>query len=192
MATPSRRRFLAELSGVITLGGLARLEANGLNRYHPDAPVRKQAFQWPDGKRAAVSLNFDDARVSQIDIGPDHLDNCGVKATFCVVPKAVKQRLEGWRRAVANGHEIGNHTANHPCTVNYGFSTQNVLENFTLEMMAKDIDDAIAEIQHLLGVRPITFAYPCGEMFVGRGRQTVSYIPLVAERFIVGLGPTVD
>ena len=26
-----------------------------------------KAFRWPDGKRAAVSVSFDDARVSQID-----------------------------------------------------------------------------------------------------------------------------
>ena len=188
----SRRGFLAEISTAVAFGGLARLEAKAWDQYSPDAPVSKQAFQWPDGKRAAISLNFDDARVSQIDVGLELLDQCGVKATFCVVPRDVKQRLEGWRRAVASGHEIGNHTANHPCTVNYGFSTHNVLENLTLETMAKDIDDATAEIQHLLGVTPITFAYPCGEMFVGRGRQTASYIPLIAERFIVGLGPTED
>jgi peptidoglycan/xylan/chitin deacetylase (PgdA/CDA1 family) len=192
MATLGRRRFLAEVSGAAALGGFAHLEARSWDQPNPDAPVDKQTFQWPDGKRAGISLNFDDARVSQIDVGLDLLDECGVKVTFCVVPKAMKQRLEGWRRAVASGHEIGNHTANHPCTVNYGFSTQNVLENFTMDMMAKDIDGANAEIQHLLGVTPITFAYPCGEMFVGRGRGTASYIPLVAERFVVGLGPTED
>ncbi|HXI40557.1 MAG TPA: hypothetical protein VNH83_11290, partial [Bryobacteraceae bacterium] len=27
------------------------------------------AFHWPDGKRVAVSLSFDDARASQVDVG---------------------------------------------------------------------------------------------------------------------------
>jgi hypothetical protein len=124
-------------------------------------------------------------------VGLDLLDKCSVKATFCVLPDGVKQRLEGWKRAVASGHEIGNHTMNHPCTVNYGFSTR-VTENYTLGMMAKDIDDANAEIQRLLGVTPQTFSYPCGGMFVGRGSQTESYVHLVAERFVVGLGVTED
>jgi hypothetical protein len=152
----------------------------------------KKVFRWPDGKRAAISLSFDDARLSQVDVGVDLLDQCGVKATFCVLPRGVKQRLEGWKRAVAGGHEIGSHTMNHPCTGNYGFSTRNVLENYTLEMMAREIDDGNAEIQRLLGVTPRTFSYPCSDMFVGRGRQTESYVHLVAERFIVGLGASED
>jgi len=100
--------------------------------------------------------------------------------------------LEGWKRAVASGHEIGNHTMTHPCTGNYDWSADNAIENYSLQMIAKDIDDATAEIQRLLGVTPKTFAYPCGQMFVGKGRQAKSYVPLVAERFIVGRGPNSD
>ena len=37
-----------------------------------------------------------------------------------------------------------------------------------------------------LGVRPESFAYPCGQAFVGRGRDLRSYVPLVAERFVTG------
>jgi peptidoglycan/xylan/chitin deacetylase (PgdA/CDA1 family) len=175
-----------------TFGGLACLQSWPQITPPPRAGANKKAFRWPDGKRAAISLSFDDARLSQIDVGLDLLDICALKATFCVLPGGVKQRLEGWRRAVASGHEIGNHTTNHPCTGNYGFSAHNVLENYTLEMMAKDIDDANAEIQRMLGVTPKTFAYPCGEMFVGRGRQTETYVPVIAERFIVGLGQNED
>jgi peptidoglycan/xylan/chitin deacetylase (PgdA/CDA1 family) len=172
-------------------GGLACLESRAWNEPNPDNPAKKKAFHWPEGKRAAISMAFDDARLSQIDVGLDLLNKCAVKVTFCVVPAGVKQRLEGWKRAVASGHEIGNHTMNHPCTINYGFSSH-VTENYTLAMMAKEIDDANAEIQRLLGVTPQTFSYPCGGMFVGRGVQTENYVPLVAERFIVGLGPTED
>src|SRR5665647_322561 len=74
------------------------------------------AFSWPKGKQVAVSLSFDDARLSQVDAGTALLDQYGIKATFYVGPSGVKQRLEGWKKAVANGHEIGNHSLNHPCT----------------------------------------------------------------------------
>jgi len=191
MAISSRRRFLAEMGSAATFGGLAYLQAWGQNPPPPRTAASKKVFHWPNGKRAAISLAFDDARLSQIDVGLDLLDKCAVKATFCVLPGGVKQRLEGWKRAVACGHEIGNHTMNHPCTGNYGFSTR-VTENYTLEMMEQEIDDANAEIQLLLGVTPRTFSYPCGGMFVGRGRQTESYVHLVAERFIVGLGVSED
>ena len=49
-------------------------------------------------------------------------------------------------------------------------------------------DDANAEIERLVGVRSTTFAYPCGEKFVGRGAATESYVPLVAKRFLAGRG----
>jgi peptidoglycan-N-acetylglucosamine deacetylase len=40
----------------------------------------------------------------------------------------------------------------------------------------------------MLGMVPDTFAYPCGQQFVGRGAEVRSYIPLVAERFGAGRG----
>lgn len=153
-----------------------------------DSLQAQQSFQWPPGKRAAISLSFDDARLSQIDKGIDLLEKYGVKATFFVSPAAMKQRLPGWRRAVAFGHEIGNHSMSHPCTANYEFSAQNALEGLTLALMAKELDDANAEIERLLGVKPMTFAYPCGQKFVGRGVEVRSYVPLVAARFLAGRG----
>jgi peptidoglycan/xylan/chitin deacetylase (PgdA/CDA1 family) len=145
-------------------------------------------FHWPNGKRVAVSMTFDDARTSQVDRGLDLFAKYGVKATFFLESRNVAQRLAGWKRAVAEGHEIANHSTTHPCTGNYAFSRSNALEDYSLEMMAKDIDGASAEIERLLGVKPVTFAYPCGLKFVGRGLDVRSYVPLVAERFLVGRG----
>jgi len=148
----------------------------------------KKAFPWPDGKRVAVSLSFDDGRPSQVDRGLDVLNPTGVKVTFFVVPENVKKRLDGWKRAVASGHEIANHSLTHPCTGNFPWSSQNALEGYSLEKMSQQLDDANAEIQSLLGVRMVTFAYPCGQKFVGRGRQLKSYVPLIGEKFLVGRG----
>jgi peptidoglycan-N-acetylglucosamine deacetylase len=145
-------------------------------------------FHWSAGKRVAVSLSFDDARLSQIDKGLDLLRPTGVKVTFYVSPDNVMKRLESWKRAMANGHEIGNHTLTHPCSGNLAWSFQNPLENYTVEQMTQQIDEANTEIQRLLGVRIATFAYPCGQKFVGRGQAVKSYVPLVAERFLVGRG----
>jgi peptidoglycan-N-acetylglucosamine deacetylase len=146
------------------------------------------AFSWPEGKRAAVSLSFDDARLSQVDTGLALFRKLGIKVTFFLEANNIEQRLPGWKRAVADGHEIGNHTMTHPCTANYAFSLANALENYDLQMIAAELDGANAKIQELLGVAPKTFAYPCGQKFVGRGLDVRSYVPLVAGRFIVGRG----
>ncbi|MGB8478700.1 MAG: polysaccharide deacetylase family protein [Acidobacteriaceae bacterium] len=112
----------------------------------------------------------------------------GVKVTFFVQPKGVQERLEGWKQAVVDGHEIGNHTVSHPRTGNYDFSVDNALENYDLKRIAEQIDQANGQIQKLLGVKPKSFAYPCGQKFVGRGIDVESYVPLVAEHFLVGRG----
>jgi len=80
------------------------------------------SFEWPPGKQAGISLSFDDARLSQVDSGTALLDQYSIKATFFVVPSAVEERIEGWRKAVASGHEIGNHSLTHPCTGNFSWS----------------------------------------------------------------------
>lgn len=145
-------------------------------------------FAWPNGKRAAVSLSFDDARLSQIDTGLALFRKMDVKVTFFVVPSNVEKRLDGWKRAVADGHEIANHSLTHPCTANYGLSQDDVLENYDLRKMAAQLDGANQQITRLLGVKPVDFAYPCGLKFVSRGLDVRSYVPLVADRFLVGRG----
>jgi len=146
------------------------------------------SFQWPHGKQAAVSLSFDDARPSQIERGVPIMDAFGIKATFYTSIIGVEKRLDVWRQAIANGHEAGNHTMTHPCSGNFKWSRTAALENFTLEQMEKELIDANAQIETLVGVRPSTFAYPCGQKFVGRGEQLKSYVPVVARHFTVGRG----
>ncbi len=155
------------------------------------SPARSRTaaeFPWPSGKRCAVSLTFDDARLSQPDAGIPLLDRLGIKATFYVSPDDLARRVDGWKAAVRAGHEVGNHTMTHPCTGNYAFSLRNALEDYTLERMAREIDDASRTIEAALGVKPDSFAYPCGQTFVGRGREVRSYVPLVAERFATARG----
>ena len=152
------------------------------------AQQSESKFAWPAGKSMAVSLTFDDGRTSQVDGGTALLDQYGVKGTFYVVPGAVKQRLEGWKKAMASGHEIGNHSLNHPCTGNFPWSREKALENYTLEQMRAELMEANKSIEAMLGVKPEVFAYPCGQTFVGRGVNTKSYIPVIAELFLTGRG----
>lgn len=152
------------------------------------AQNQRKTFPWPEGKKVAVSFSFDDARASQVDVGLPLFEKNRVKATFYVNPRSVQKRLDGWKKAAAAGHEIGNHSNTHPCSVNYSFSARNALEYYTLPMMEKELDGANVDIEKLLGVKPVTFAFPCGQKFVGRGAGVSSYVPLIAARFLAGRG----
>ena len=148
----------------------------------------QEQFKWPEGKRIAISLSFDDGRTNQVDYGVPLFDKYNVKATFYISPGNFEQRLEKWKKAAKNGHEIANHTINHPCSGNFPFAREKALEDYTLQKIAKDIDDANDYIENHTGIRPETFAYPCGQQYVGSGKNVQSYIPLVAERFTAGRG----
>jgi beta-glucosidase len=156
--------------------------------YQTNISKERSEFGWPEGKKMGLSLTFDDARLTQVDKGIPLLNKYGVKATFYLSPERIEQRMEGWKEAVRNGHEIGNHSLVHPCTVNFGWAQDKSLENYTLQKMRIDLDSANTIIKNLLGIQPFSFAFPCGQTYVGTGLNTKSYIPLVASLFETGRG----
>lgn len=150
--------------------------------------IGQEKFPWPEGKRFAISLSFDDSRLSNLEHGIPLFNKHGIQATFYVHPSVVEKNISGWRDAVAKGHEMGNHTLVHPCSENFIWSRSNSLESYTLTSMRKELTDANRQIKDLLGVAPVSFAYTCGQTFVGKGEGKKSYVPLIAELFTAGRG----
>src|SRR5437867_12659484 len=70
-----------------------------------------QVLPW-NGHCAAVSLPFDDAKPAHLDVAVPELNKRHLRATvFVTVSKLT--RLDDWRRAQAEEHEIGNHSVSH-------------------------------------------------------------------------------
>src|SRR2546425_3566543 len=185
---PPERRVVGQSGAARATVVAALLWSTAAAAQTPATAPGANGFSWPEGARAAVSLTFDDARPSQVDVGLPIFDRHGVKVTFFLVPSNAEQRLAGWKQAAAAGHEIGNHSLDHPCTGNFVWARQKALEDYTLERMRQQLLDANARLRDLLGVTPEVFAYPCGQTFVGRGLDTRSYVPLVAATFLAGRG----
>jgi peptidoglycan/xylan/chitin deacetylase (PgdA/CDA1 family) len=152
---------------------------------------------WPGERKCAVSLCFDDASRGQLEVAVPALQTRNLRATFYLTVRrfdAMSARLrelniERWATVQDAGHEIGNHTHSHPCSTNFAWASEpgrRSLEDLSLDDMAQEIDSAQSFFEAELGRRPTTFAYPCGMSFVGRGATRQSYVPLVADRFIVG------
>jgi peptidoglycan/xylan/chitin deacetylase (PgdA/CDA1 family) len=176
------RTFLYTIVFIMVAG------ASSTQSYQAKKVDKRPDFQWPGGKKMGLSLTFDDARMSQVDKGIPLLDKYGVKATFYLSPEHMKQRLAGWKKAVTDGHDIGNHTLLHPCSGNFAWSRDNALENYTLEDMEKELDSASSLIKKMLGIQPVSFAFPCGQTYIGRGSMTRSYVPLISAKFETGRG----
>lgn len=185
------RTVFVRLTAICCCAVLATMGCSQISPQAKDLPVleKREDFRWPEGKRAAISLTFDDARHTQITNGIPLLDEYGVKATFYVSLGPLEERRDAWKAAAANGHEIGNHTMTHPCSGNFSFvGDGRALEGYTLDRMRAELAESNATIERLLDVTPVSFAYPCGQKYVGRGRNLKSYVPLVAERFLSGRG----
>jgi hypothetical protein len=156
--------------------------------------IMKGIFRgWPHHARGAVSLSFDDAVPSQLDQAIPVLDRYGLKGTFYVNPARgmrFERVVERWRQAHAHGHELGNHTCKHFCSGNFTFvGADRALELLQLDEVEADILMAERIMEELIpGLRPHSFAYPCGQTYVGRGTERKSYVPLVAQHFTVGRG----
>lgn len=145
-----------------------------------------QIFNWPNQKQMALSLSFDDARESQVTIGTPLLDSLDIKVTFYVFPGPLEKQLTGWKTAVKNGHEIANHSLTHPCSINFAWARKNALENINLKQMKQQLKVSKKQIKALLGVETLHYAYPCGLTYVGKGKDTKSYVPLIAKYFQSG------
>lgn len=148
--------------------------------------AQKKSFTWPEGKQMAISLSFDDARLSNVDAGTALLNEYDVKATFYLVPNNAKKRLEGWKKAVASGHEIGNHSINHACSGNFVWARANPLEDYTLDKMREELIETNRQLKDMFGVTPTVYAYPCGQTSIGRGKNTQSFVPVISDLFVAG------
>lgn len=150
-------------------------------------------FAWPQGEKAAVSLTFDDGMRSQREIGVPLLNRYGVRGTFYVNPRDdYAEMLDGWRPAVEAGHEIGNHTVNHPCSKNFTFISEfgrRALEDMNFDDIGWELAETNRRLTDVLGDRgAVSFAYPCYQPFVGRGATRQSYVPVVLEHCVAGRG----
>lgn len=150
-------------------------------------------FPWPDSHEAAISLTFDDGLPSQLAIAVPTLNDSSLRGTFYLSPRdGYQQTLAPWREVAAAGHELGNHTINHPCAYDHlrgSVRGRRVLEDMTLIELEADIAEASRRLQTLLPQqRDMSFAYPCYQSFVGRGPTRQSYVPLVARHCIAGRG----
>jgi hypothetical protein len=151
---------------------------------------------WPEPYQGAISLTFDDGYPSQLNFAIPEMNQRGLRGTFYLTPQGSERRFppRSWRRRLKPwlpvsraGHEIGNHSLSHPCSLNIeGDWIMNLLD-MTLEDLRVDITTA----QDRLDVffpwqKQNSFAYPCYESSVGRGLNKVSYEPVVASLFIAG------
>jgi len=154
---------------------------------------------WPDKYQCAISISFDDGMPSQLNFAVPALNERGMKATFYLNPRGSdedisatdswQKNLEAWAAVQKMGHEIGNHSLSHPCSLNIkpAWLEGKNLQSWDLARIEADILEAQRRIKIVFPTQQYTsYAYPCYESSVGRGETRQSYVPVVARNFVAG------
>lgn len=156
MSPISRRHFAGALSAFLAAPALAG-RASAQARFD---------FSIPDGvtmggpttiarvptEQPVVAMTFDDG--PHHSLTPQLLDMLrarNIRATFYLVGRRVAMYPELTRRIAAEGHEIGNHSWNHPRLTSLGNDS-----------LMRELDRTTAVIEETVGSRPITMRPPYG------------------------------
>lgn len=142
-------------------------------------------FTWPDGKKAAIALTYDDSLASQLDYALPQLDAAGLKGTFflTVNADAYIHRLDEWKEAADEGHELANHTLFHPCIGGPGrdfVTPDRNMDNYSEERWIAELKLTSDLLETIDGETERTFAYTCGDLTV----SGESFVDAIRPMFI--------
>jgi peptidoglycan/xylan/chitin deacetylase (PgdA/CDA1 family) len=176
LATPSSGGTSAGSSG-----------AGGSSPSEPEAAASPECasggFAWPEGKKAAVVLTYDDGLPSQLSNAVPALERHGLTATFFLSENfaGFAERKAEYQALHQKGFELAAHTVRHPCV---GLTPE--LGSLDRAAIEKELDDNVATLRALGVTGPLTFAYPCGN--TEYGTPPTSYVPLIEARFSAARG----
>lgn len=169
------------------------LSSPGANRMNCNSslPATNVAGPW-NGKNAAVVLTYDDGLNVHLDNAIPLLDSLKLKGTFYVsnYPRALEKRMEEWRKAAANGHELGNHTLMHPCLGNIPgrewVQSEYDMSKYSPARMVDEIRTANMLLNAIDGKKTRSFAYTCGDKTI----NGVDYLAPMKNEFSCARGVT--
>lgn len=132
------------------------------------APSPVQVLRWPEGKKAAYSLSFDDGFENQIQVVAPLLDKYNLKATFFVIPPMLNDKdestarygsWESFKALSQAGHEIGAHTMTHPNLSQMELGSAGESGTILYELWQSKL-----EIEKRVGQKVLSIAYPYGDV----------------------------
>lgn len=157
----------------------------------------ESAFVGPAGQRAAILLTYDDAiAASDLDVAIPQLNRAGLKGTFFLMGKAMHAAdVSRWRTAAEAGHELGNHTVNHPCLRGtYPMPEQYNSENYSVASLLTEVGVMNTLLTAIDGKAGHAFATPCGHTKAGgqdylAPLQASGLVTYIRDRAATAAGP---
>jgi len=155
-------------------------------------------FAWPDGRRAAVSLTYDDALPVHHEAVAPALEAHGLRGTFYTpINSGLVDDPAAWSRVAAAGHELGNHTIYHPCRQKpdggrLSLDPDRDLRAYTLERWEREVGLANRILAMIDGRTIRSFGNTCHHTTVGPDDGQASIEPNIFKFFSAARGPRTD
>lgn len=147
-------------------------------------------FTWPDGRRAAIVLTYDDGAPSHLDIALPQLAEAGLRATFFLNATLKAEDIARWRAAAAAGHELANHSLLHPCPAGaFAMEPRLHTEGYTVAGMLREIAAMNAMLAAIDGKTARSYGVPCSQSLVGGTDYTEALAGSGLVRFVRTGGP---
>ncbi len=123
-----------------------------------------------EGKaKALLSLTYDGTQICHSETVLRHLEKTGLTGTFYADPVPLLDNLPKWRRAVQEGHEIGN-----GCMTTCG-----LMDAWSADMIVADIQETDELLLELFpGQTAFSFGYPWTE---GNGAELRDVRPMIEQ-----------
>ena len=151
--TPEEKKPVAVYTEhIMAMSGESQSAAQITEQYFPNGKRVKQAKEPIVTQRKIIALSFDDGPGSNSTQRIlDTLEEHDIKATFFVLGSKIEQNPEMLKQIHENGHEIGNHSYDHPDLTTLGY-----------EEMMNQIRKTNQLIQDTTGERPKYLRPPYG------------------------------
>jgi peptidoglycan/xylan/chitin deacetylase (PgdA/CDA1 family) len=152
------------------------------------------AFSWPQNRKAALSLTYDDALSCHHRSVAPLLQRHGLRGTFYApICSRFLQESDAWRQVAKDGHELGNHTLFHPC---YGAKRQDIawldagynLRDYSPKRWHDEVTVANWALQQVAGQTRRTFGNTCHNRWIGDGDSRLCLDTLILEHFVAARG----
>lgn len=142
-----RRVFTCSIYSLLLILTCCREEEVDLKDPH----IRISRF--PNGKKAALSITFDDGCPSVFTKIVPRLDKYQWKGSFYIISGTAekKEMWDAWKELRQQGHEIGNHSLTHGYYLGALYDKQ---------LLEKEIDSSFALMKARMGEAPFTFSHP--------------------------------
>lgn len=157
------------------------------------AQNKTQKFLFPDHKKSAVCLTYDDGMATHLANAIPQLDEAGIKGTFYLNSASGQSTVAGWIHAANKGHELGNHSIFHPCPSGMGWPPELETDHYTIPKILDEIkatDGILKLLDPSHAIR--TYAYPCNNIKVNGASYVAHLKKSKLVKYARGGGKQVD